>query len=361
VSDAAEALFTSQPGISKQIRQLEDELGLSVFVRQGKRLASLTPAGEIVVTTARRALREIANMKRVADEFRGEDTGTLSIATTHTQARYVLPQVLREFATRYPKVKVVLHQGNPLQVAEQTAKRRSDIGIATEALADFPELVTMPCYEWNRVVIMPKHHPLAKAKPLTLEALAKFPIVTYDFSFTGRSAINAAFSAKGLEPNVVLTALDSDVIKTYVELGMGVGIIAQMAYDPVRDTAFEKLDASHLFAPSTTRLGLRHGVFLRGFVYAFITLFAPQYDRAAIDAALDARTRDERFGRPGRDARAHPRNPGDSRACWRRCRCSARSRSTCTCRRFRRSAQNSARRRSACSRRCRSTCSRTRS
>ena len=291
VSDAAAALFTSQPGISKQIRQLEDELGLSVFVRQGKRLASLTPAGEIVVTTARRALREIANMKRVADEFRGEDTGTLSIATTHTQARYVLPKVLREFATRYPKVKVVLHQGNPMQVAEQTARGEADIGIATEALADFPELVTMPCYEWNRVVIMPKHHPLAKAKPLTLEALVKFPIVTYDFSFTGRSAINAAFSAKGLEPNVVLTALDSDVIKTYVELGMGVGIIAQMAYDPVRDTAFEKLDASHLFAASTTRLGLRHSVFLRGYIYAFITLFAPQYDRAAIDAALEGRTR----------------------------------------------------------------------
>lgn len=291
VSAAAEALFTSQPGISKQIRQLEDELGLTVFVRQGKRLASLTPAGEIVVATARRALREINNLKRVADEFRGEDTGTLAIATTHTQARYVLPKVLREFATRYPKVKVVLHQGNPMQVAEQTARGEVDIGIATEALADFHELVTLPCYEWNRVVIVPKRHPLAKVQPLTLEALAKFPIVTYDFSFTGRSAINAAFSAKGLEPNVVLTALDSDVIKTYVELGMGVGIIAQMAYDPVRDTAFEKLDADHLFASSTTRLGLKHGVFLRGYVYAFIALFAPQYQRAAIDAALEGRTR----------------------------------------------------------------------
>jgi LysR family cys regulon transcriptional activator len=290
VSVAAEALFTSQPGISKQVRQLEDELGLSIFVRQGKRLAALTPAGVIVVATARRALRELANLKRVADEFRGEDAGTLSIATTHTQARYVLPQVLREFATRYPKVKVVLHQGNPLQVAEQTAKGDVDIGIATEALADYPELVTLPCYEWNRVVLVPQRHPLAKSKPLTIEALAKFPIVTYDFSFTGRSAINAAFAASDLEPNVVLTALDADVIKTYVELGMGVGIVAKMAYDPARDTAFEMLDASHLFAPSTTRLGLRHGVFLRGFVYAFITMFAPKYDRAAIDAALDART-----------------------------------------------------------------------
>jgi LysR family transcriptional regulator, cys regulon transcriptional activator len=291
VSDAAEALFTSQPGISKQIRQLEDELGLSVFVRQGKRLASLTPAGEIVVATARRAMREVANLKRVADEYRGEDTGTLSIATTHTQARYVLPKVLREFATRYPKVKVVLHQGNPVQVAEQTARGEVDLGIATEALADFPELVTLPCYQWNRVVITPKRHPLAKMTPLTVEALAKFPIVTYDFSFTGRSAINAAFAAKGLEPNVVLTALDSDVIKTYVELGMGVGIIAQMAYDAARDTQFEKLDADHLFAPSTTRLGLRYGVFLRAYVYAFISLFAPRYDRAAIDAALEGRNR----------------------------------------------------------------------
>ena len=290
VSDAAEALHTSQPGISKQIRQLEDELGLSVFVRQGKRLASLTPAGEIVIATARRAMREVGNLKRVADEYRGEDTGTLSIATTHTQARYVLPRVLRDFATRYPKIKVVLHQGNPMQVAEQTARGEVDLGIATEALATFPELVTLPCYEWNRVVITPKRHPLTKMRPLTLEALAKFPIVTYDFSFTGRSAINAAFEAKGLEPNVVLTALDSDVIKTYVELGMGVGIIAQMAYDAARDVAFEKFDADHLFASSTTRLGLRHGVFLRGNVYAFIALFAPRYDRAAVDAALEGRS-----------------------------------------------------------------------
>ncbi len=289
VSTAAEALFTSQPGISKQIRQLEDELGLTVFVRQGKRLAALTPAGEIVVATARRAMREVTNLKRVAEEFRGEDVGTLSIATTHTQARYVLPHVLREFANRFPKVRVVLHQGNPLQVAEQTSHGDVDVGIATEALADYPQLVTLPCYEWNRVVLVPKHHPLASVKPLTLEALARFPLVTYDGSFTGRTAMNAAFAAQDLEPNVVLSALDADVIKTYVELGMGVGIVARMAYDPVRDTSFAMLDASHLFAPSVTRLGLRHGVFLRGYVYAFISLFAPQYSRTAIEAALAAR------------------------------------------------------------------------
>ncbi|MEO6565512.1 MAG: CysB family HTH-type transcriptional regulator [Casimicrobiaceae bacterium] len=290
VSTAAEALFTSQPGISKQIRQLEDELGLEVFVRQGKRLASLTPAGAIVVATARRAMREVNNLKKVAEEYRGEDSGTLSIATTHTQARYVLPKVLREFANRYPKVRVILHQGNPLQVAEQTAQGEVDVGIATEALADYPQLVTLPCYEWNRVVLVPKRHPLSRTKPLTIEALAKFPIVTYDGSFTGRSAINAAFAAKHLEPNVVLTALDADVIKTYVELGMGVGIVAQMAYDPARDVQFDMLDAAHLFAPSTTRLGLRHGVFLRAYVHAFITLFAPQYGRSEIEAALAART-----------------------------------------------------------------------
>ncbi len=287
VSDAAEALYTSQPGISKQIRQLEDELGLDVFVRQGKRLATMTPAGEVVVAAARRALREIHNMKRVADEFRAEDTGTLSIATTHTQARYVLPKVLSAFSAKYPKVRLLLHQGNPTQVAELTASGEADVGIATEALAAEPTLVSLPCYTWNRCVIVPKGHPLAKARgKLTLEALAQWPIVTYDFAFTGRSQINAAFAARGLEPNIVLSALDADVIKTYVEIGTGIGIIAQMAWDPRKDTAFERLDASHLFQQATTRLAVRRGVFVRGYIYAFISMFAPQYDRHAIEAAL---------------------------------------------------------------------------
>src|SRR6266542_3135345 len=256
VSDAAEALYTSQPGISKQVRQLEDEIGVPVFVRQGKRLASLTPAGEAV------------------------------IATTHTQARYVLPPVLRAFAERYPKVKLVIHQGNPVQVAEHTARGEVDVGIATETLATYRELVTLPCYQWNRVVLVPRGHPLAKTKPLTLAAIARHPVITYDFSFTGRSQINAAFDAEGLTPNIVLEALDSDVIKTYVEMGMGVGIVAQMAYDAERDRGLEKLDAAHLFAPSTTRLALRRGTFLRGYVYDFIARFAPKLDRATVDAAL---------------------------------------------------------------------------
>jgi LysR family cys regulon transcriptional activator len=289
VSVAADALFTSQPGISKQIRQLEDELGVPIFIRQGKRLAALTAGGEVIVATARRALQELNNLKRVGAEFKSEDTGALAIATTHTQARYVLPQVLKRFAERYPKVRLLLHQGNPAQVAEQTERADVDVGIATEALADYPGLVSLPCYTWNRCVLVPKGHPLGKVRPLTLEALARYPIVTYDFSFTGRSQINAAFAAKGIEPNVVLTALDSDVIKTYVEMGLGVGIIAQMAYDPARDTQFDKLDAAHLFAASTTRLALRRGVYLRGFVYEFITLFAPQFDRSAIDAALQGK------------------------------------------------------------------------
>ena len=289
VSVAADALFTSQPGISKQIRQLEEELGVPIFIRQGKRLASLTAGGEVIVATARRALQEINNLKRVGAEFKSEDTGALAIATTHTQAKYVLPPVLKRFAERYPRVRLLLHQGNPTQVAAQTQSAEVDVGIATEALADYPGLVSLPCYTWNRCVLVPRGHPLAKVRPLTLEALARHPIITYDFSFTGRSQINAAFAAKGIEPNVVLTALDSDVIKTYVELGLGVGIIAQMAHDPERDVQFDKLDAAHLFADSTTRLALRRGSYLRGFVYEFITLFAPQFDRAAIDAALQGK------------------------------------------------------------------------
>jgi LysR family cys regulon transcriptional activator len=288
VSDAADALFTSQPGISKQVRALEDELGVPVFVRHGKRLAALTPAGAQVVATARQALRAVENLKRVGAEFRSEDTGTLSIATTHTQARYVLPRVIRDFATRYPKVKVLLHQGNPLQVAQYTSSGEADVGIATETLATFPELVTLPCYDWNRCVLVPRGHPLAAVTPLTLAAIARYPIVTYDFAFTGRSQINRAFEAEGLAPNVVLAALDADVIKTYVELGMGIGIVARMAFDPERDSGFVGLDASHLFAPSTTRLALRRDVLLRGYVYDFIAGFVPALDRATVDAALNA-------------------------------------------------------------------------
>jgi LysR family transcriptional regulator, cys regulon transcriptional activator len=286
VSAAAESLFTSQPGISKQIRQLEEELGVPIFIRQGKRLTTLTAGGEVIVASARRALQELNNLRRIGAEFQSQDTGTLAIATTHLQARYVLPPVLKRFAERYPKVRLLLHQGDPIQVGKQTASGEADLGIATESLGEFSELVTLPCYSWNRCVLVPKGHPLAKVQPLTLEAIAKYPIVTYHAAFTGRSKIDAAFEAKGLDPKIVLTALDSDVIKTYVELGFGIGIVSLLAYDPARDTQFEKIDASHLFAASTARIGLRHGVFLRGYVYDFITMFAPQFDQSAVEAAL---------------------------------------------------------------------------
>ncbi len=286
VSDAAEALHTSQPGVSRQVRQLEDELGVSVFERQGKRITALTPPGEALVAIARRALLEVSNLRRLGEEFRSEGVGSFTIATTHTQARYVLPPVIKRFSARYPRVRLLMHQGNPEQVASLAAQGDADVAIATEALAEFPELVTLPCYQWNRCAIVPRGHPLTRTPRLTLDALARYPIVTYDFAFTGRSAINAAFAARGIEPNIVLTALDSDVIKTYVELGLGVGLIASMAYDPQRDAALERLDAAHLFSASTTRLGLRRGAYFRGYVYDFIGLFAPHLDRRAVDAAL---------------------------------------------------------------------------
>jgi len=286
ISDAAESLYTSQPGISKQIRQLEDELGIAIFVRRGKRFVGLTEPGALVVERARRLVIEAAGLKRIGDEHRAHDEGALTIATTHTQARYVLPQPIRQFTARFPKVKLVLHQGNPTQVAESVARGESDLGIATESLADNPELVTLPCYEWNRCVIMPRDHPLAQEKQLTIETLARHPIVTYDFSFTGGSTIGETFATKGLTPNIALTALDADVIKTYVELGLGVGIIARMAYDPVRDRDFAMLPADHLFRPSLTRLALRRGAYLRSYVYDFIVLFAPHLTHEVVEAAL---------------------------------------------------------------------------
>jgi len=293
ISEAAEVLFTSQPGISKQIRQLEDELGVAIFVRRGKRFTGLTEPGRLVVERARRLVIEAAGLKRIGDEHRAHDEGALTIATTHTQARYVLPPSIKQFTERFPKVRLLLHQGNPVQVAQFVAKAEADIGIATESLADNPELVTLPCYEWNRCVIMPRGHPLAKEKKLTIETLARHSIITYDYSFTGASAITAAFAAKGLTPNIALTALDADVIKTYVELGLGVGIIAQMAYEPARDGQFAMLPADHLFAPSLTRLALRRGSYLRSYTYDFIGLFAPHLSHAAIDTALAGREPDE--------------------------------------------------------------------
>lgn len=285
VSEAAEALHTSQPGVSKQIRALEDELGVQVFVRHGKRLVEITEPGKAVIAIAERILAEANNLRRAGEEYANEKLGTLTIATTHTQARYALPKAVAAFKKIYPKVQLVIHQGNPTQICEQLLAGEADLGVATEAIALYPELVSMPVYQWNRCVVVPPKHPLLKG-PLTLEALSQHPIVTYDIAFANRSLVQKAFEAHGLQPNVVLTALDADVIKTYVELGLGVGIMARMAFDEKRDRDLRAIDASHLFESSTTRLGIKRGAYLRRYAYQFIELFAPHLPRAIVEPAV---------------------------------------------------------------------------
>jgi len=286
VSDAADALFTSQPGVSKQIRQLESELGIEVFVRHGKRLVGVTEPGRHVLIIAERMLRDMDNMKMVGDEFSNEAEGSLSIATTHTQARYVLPRVIRDFLQRYPKVRLSLHQGSPRQVCEMTLAGEADIAIATEAIDEYDDLIMLPCYQWNRCIVATPRHPILQAKPLTLEQIARYPLITYDDAFTGRSLINKAFLGRGLKPEVVLTAIDSDVIKTYVAMDLGIGILARMAFDPVEDKSLGMVDAAHLFESSTTRVGLRRNAYLRGYIYSFIELFAPHLTRRGVERAL---------------------------------------------------------------------------
>lgn len=286
VSDAAAALFTSQPGVSKQIRLLEEELGVNIFVRHGKRLVELTEPGRQVVAMAERVLDELGNMRQVGEEFGKENHGRLSIATTHTQARYALPRAVVAFRQRYPQVRLELHQGNPDQVAEAVLGGDADLAVATESIAERGELVTLPCYQWNRSVIAPPGHALLDATPLTLEAIATYPLITYDSAFTGRSQINKAFASREVRPNVVLTALDADIIKTYVRLGLGVGIVASMAFDAANDHGLVARDCAHLFESSTTRIGLKRNAWHRAYVFAFIELFAPHLTRHAVELAL---------------------------------------------------------------------------
>lgn len=288
LSKAAQTLYISQPALSKQILQLEDELGITIFVRSGKRFVGITPPGKEVLAIAERILLEAQSLKDVSAEFHQETTGSFTIATTHTQARYALPPVVRQFMRKYPQVRLSLRQGSPTQIAEQVTHGQADIAIATEALDLYDSLVMLPCYEWNRCVVVPPKHPLLALRRLTMEALAQHPIITYDFAFTGRSTMQRAFESLGLSADVVLTAIDADVIKTYVELGLGVGIIAQMAFDPKRDKALRSIDASHLFPPNVTRIGIRRGAYLRGFAYDFIAMFAPHLTREAVDEAMAA-------------------------------------------------------------------------
>jgi LysR family transcriptional regulator, cys regulon transcriptional activator len=289
VSAAAEALHTSQPGVSRQIKELEGELGVEIFVRHGKRLVGLTEPGGAVLAIAERMLAEAANLKRAGAEYANDRAGTLTIATTHTQARYALPRAVAALKRRYPDVQLVLHQGNPTQICEMVLRGEADFAIATEQIAEYPELVSLPCYQWNRCVVVPPRHALARQAAITLEEIAKYPIITYDFAFANRSLVEKSFAQRGLEPRVVLTALDADVIKTYVALGLGVGIMAKMAFDAKRDRGLKALDAAHLFESSTTRLGIKRGAYLRRYAYEFIELFAPHLPRAIVEPAVRGR------------------------------------------------------------------------
>jgi len=286
VSAAAEVLHTSQPGVSKQIQLLEEELGLQIFQRSGKRLTGITEPGKIVLDMAERMLREVDNIKRVGDDFTRDTEGSLTIATTHTQARYRLPPAIKGFVEQYPNIRLHIHQGNPTQVTQMVVNGEADIGIATEAIAEDMALVALPCYMWNRCLVAPHGHAILNDAPLTLQKLASYPVVTYDLGFAGSNSVRRAFEAAGLEPNVILTAIDSDVIKTYVEMGLGVGLLAKMAYDAERDKNLTMLDAGHLFPDSTTYLGVRRDTYLRGFLYDFIALIAPHLNRAAVNAAF---------------------------------------------------------------------------
>jgi LysR family cys regulon transcriptional activator len=276
ITAATERLYTSQPGISKQLKLLEQELGIQLFTRKGKSLAAITPAGHEVIARARRILREVENIRSLASDLSEEQEGTLSIATTHTQARYVLPDVIQEFRARYPKVNLELHQGTAEQIAELVASNRVDFAIASGSTALFPDLVLLPCYEWDRIVLVPDGHELAKNRePLTIEMLSRFPLVTYVFSLTGESSFKKAFTDRGLEPDVVFTARDADIIKTYVRMGMGVGVVAAMAWECGDKNDLVAIDATGLFPRITTWIGFRRDSVLRSYMVDFAALFAP--------------------------------------------------------------------------------------
>lgn len=282
----ANALFTSQPGVSKAIIEFEQELGFQIFVRRGKRIVGLTPPGRVVVDTIERALVEIENLKQIADDFAAHDQGSLVIATTATQARYALPAAIAKFKQIFPAVRLTLLQGDPTHVAQYVLHGKADIGIATEALDECPELVTLPMYQWQHAVIVPRGHAFDGASAVTLEQLGGVPLITYDVAYSGRSRIDAAFARRDITPQIVLEAVDSDVIKTYVELGLGVGIVASMAFDPKRDTHLHAIPVGHLFGENVTRVGVRQGAYLRDYAVKFLHLLSPQLTRAGLETAM---------------------------------------------------------------------------
>ena len=286
LTEVSKVLHTSQPGVSRQIRELEDELGIDLFVRAGKRLTSLTEVSAVVLPIVENMLKDAESLKRAGEEFTQQETGRLSIATTHSQARYALPGAVRDFRHRFPQVSFNLHQGSPEHIAEMLLSGEADIGIATEALAEYDALVALPCFRWTHSVIVPPGHALLDGEPLTLARLAEFPIITYGSGYTGRTHIDEAFAKAGIGFNLVLTAMDADVIKTYVELGLGVGIVAAIAYDETRDRDLRAIDARHLFAINSTKLAVRRGSFLRSFVYEFIETFASPLKRDVVERAL---------------------------------------------------------------------------
>jgi LysR family cys regulon transcriptional activator len=288
ISKAAQALHVSQPGLSRQLQLLEQELEVELFVRNSKRLVRLTAAGGEIHRHAQRTLESASNIREAAREHGEEQHGSLTIATTHTQARYALPEVVRRFTQRYPHVQLSLRQGTPAEVSHLVASGAADLSIATEPVEPLPELVLLPCYELHRVVLTPARHPLLKVRRLTLDKLAEYPLITYDYAFIGHSKTLAAFDAKGLKPNIVLNAIDADVIKTYVEFGLGIAIVPDMAYDRKRDKSLRAIDARHLFEPNTIHIGIRRNHYLRGYTYAFIEMFSPRLKRPAVQEAITA-------------------------------------------------------------------------
>ncbi|MEO7031367.1 MAG: CysB family HTH-type transcriptional regulator [Herbaspirillum sp.] len=287
LTDAAKALFTSQPGVSKAIIELEEELGVDIFMRHGKRIRGLTEPGRALLVSVEMVLQEIESMKRIAQEFAAQDSGNFTIATTHTQARYALPKVVQAFALKFPKVRLSLLQGSPHQVAEMVHSGQADVAIATESMSSLDGLVTLPSYQWEHVVVVPVGHPLVDAKMLTLEEIVKYPLITYDSAFSGRSKLDHAFALRNLKPDILLEAIDADVIKTYVELGMGVGIIAGMAFDAERDINLRMIPVGHLFGTNVSRIALKKGAYLRGYVYTFIELLTPTLSRKLIDQVMN--------------------------------------------------------------------------